>query len=184
MLRRILSRLRESDGLTLPELLIAAVLGLIVLTAAFSVLRTTSAGQVEQSERAGQIQQARFMVERITREVRQGSGVVSAGASTLELLTWVDSASCGGPSSSTAIECRVTYVCSGSTCSREETDADVEATGAGAQIVEGLNSTDVFSYSPPAGTPTFVEVELELADDEGESVTVEGGVTLRNAVVG
>lgn len=178
------ARTSEESGLTLPELLIGAVLGLVVLTAALTLLQTSSRGQVSGTERAAQIQKARTMVERITREVRQGSGVVAATGTSLSLQTWVNSASCGGAAASTAIECRVTYMCSAGACTREETDPGVGAGGNSTLVVDGLSPDPVFSYAPSSGDPTFVEVKLELVDGGEEAVSIEGGVTLRNAVIG
>lgn len=177
--------LSAEGGYTLIELLLVAVLGLGVLTAGYTVLQTSSRQQVSQSERAAQIQQARTMVERITREVRQGSGVVSADGSSLSLVTWVQRTSCGGEAGGTSsIQCRVTYQCSSGACTREETEPEVAASGGGSQLVGGLATGPVFTYTPSMEDPTFIEVKLAFADEGAETVSIEGGVALRNAVVG
>lgn len=179
------TKLGEESGFTLVELLLVAVLGLVVLTAGYGLLQTTARGQVTQSEQAAQTQQARAMVERITREVRQGSGVVSATGSSLALVTWVKSSSCGGtPGAGSSIECRVTYQCSSGACTREETDPGVAASGGSTLVVDGLSPAPVFTYTPSAGDPTYIEVKLEFQDSGEETVSIEGGVALRNSVVG
>lgn len=178
-------KLSEESGFTLLELLVVVALGLVVLAAGYGLLQTSSRQQVTQSEQAAQAQKARVMVERITREVRQGSGVVSATGSSLALVTWVNSAGCGSAAGAeVAIECRVTYQCSGGACTREETAPGAAASGNSTVILDGLSSAPVFTYTPSADAPTFVEVKLELKEDGAETVSIEGGVTLRNAVVG
>lgn len=170
------------SGFTLPELLVSITVGLVVLGAALTILQSSTQQQVRQSDRAADIQSARVMIERLTREVRQGSDVLVATPSKISFVTFVDSATCGGASAKEAIECRVTYSCGGNVCTREETDPAVEPSGGGVQIVEGIRSTSVFGFAPDPSNPTFVEITLELGEEQ-ETVTVAGGATLRNSVL-
>ena len=61
---------------------------------------------------------ARTVMEQITREVRQGSQVFVGSATQLSLITYVDKASCGGETATTAIQCRVDYSCVSGACVR------------------------------------------------------------------
>ena len=88
----------ETGGFTLPELLIATVLGLIVIGAAVGAMTVGVNSQPRLNSQAASVQQARTTMERITRELRQGSSVPTATASQLSIVTYVNSATCGGDS--------------------------------------------------------------------------------------
>lgn len=174
----------DEQGFTLIELLVVASIGLIVFGGATTLLVGTVRGESDQRDRSAQVQQARVALERLTREVRQGDAVATAEPSSFSLETWVKRGSCGGAPASSSIQCRVTYQCSGDSCTREETDPGVAATGSGAQVVEGLIDDTIFTYAP-AADPTWIGIELKLGNPgEADSVTLSGGVALRNAVVG
>jgi hypothetical protein len=124
------------------------------------------------------------MIERLTREVREGSTVATATASEFSFVTFVRAQPCGGtgqPSETTpAIQCRVTYACSGGTCTRTEALPDGSGGGTPVTLVEGLNTPNVFTYSP-ATIPRYVTVTLEYpARQGGESITLSDGAALRN----
>ncbi|HYP55577.1 MAG TPA: hypothetical protein VEQ41_04655, partial [Solirubrobacterales bacterium] len=96
------------------------------------------------------------------------------------VVTYVKAATCGGASATTSIPCRVTYKCSGSTCTRQVAQPNGSAPGAAVQVVSGLTSANVFSYTPsPPAAPTYVGVTFAL-DAEGAPVTLGDGVALRN----
>lgn len=172
--------LAGEGGYSLPELLVAAAIGLIVIGAGMVLLSTVVRSQPQTGERAGQVQQGRTMIERITRELRQAESVATATASNLEMVTYVDSASCGGPSAPAAIVCRVSYDCVGATCSRTERNPDGSGSAAPVQIVAGIRTPSVFGYQP-ATNPSHVSVTLEFADDDGEeTITLSDGAAPRN----
>lgn len=179
-------RAQSEGGFTLIELLVVSVIGVLVLGGGTTLLISTVRGESDQRDRSAQVQQARVAVERLTREVRQGDGVVSAEDSSLVLETYVKRASCGGPPAASAIRCRVTYQCGAGSCTRAESAPGVAAAGGGVRVVEGLLGNDIFSYLPADTEPkTFVEIELQVGNEgEADSVTVDGGVALRNAVIG
>ena len=80
----------ETDGFTLPELLIATVIGLIVIGAAVTAMTVSVNSQPRLNSQAASVQQARTTMERITRELRQGSSVPNATASQLSIVTYVE----------------------------------------------------------------------------------------------
>ena len=175
-------RCAEADGFTLIELLIAASMSLVVLGIGVGLMTTGLSNQPKVAEKAGEIQEARVAMERLTRELRQGDSVVSATPTQLSLITYVNSATCGGATSSTSILCRVTYSCSAGACTRIESKPDGSAATAPVVVVSGITSSSVFSYSPSAAAPSHIGVTLLFPDEQGDdSITLTDGVTMRNA---
>jgi len=182
--RSSLHRLAPEHGYTLVELLIAmtALIGLVAIMGAGISLVVRN--QVRVADRSAQIQQGRAMIERFTRELREGSQVEAADGSGLSFLTYVRKQQCGSPGPPTpsdrAIQCRVRYACAAGECTRSESAPGAEE-GAAVTLVGGLRSTStVFSYLPPTD-PAHVTVQLEYpAEDGGESITLSDGAALRN----
>jgi prepilin-type N-terminal cleavage/methylation domain-containing protein len=181
-------RLAQEDGFTLPELLIATVIALLVAAGGMMILQIAVRTQPQISERAAQIQQGRVMMEALSRELRQGESITTATPTELELITFVNSQTCGGPSAQNSIICRVSYSCEGGACTRSEHDG--AGGGSSRQVVDGLLSQNVFCYQPhrdqsscpePGETPSYVAIELAFPGDDGaETVTLRDGVALRN----
>lgn len=171
----------RQEGFTLPELLVASVLGLLVVGVAATVFTAAVRSQPGLTSRSDAISQARFATERLTRELRQGASVYTATPTQLSLLTYVDSATCGGAHSSTAISCRVTYTCTTAACTRVEAMPDGTNPGSPVTVVSGLSSGDVFSYSPSTSAPRFVAATFTFPGRNGDdAITVSDGATLRN----
>lgn len=183
------SRLREEAGLTLVELLVASTMGVVLMGAVGSLVVSGVRDQPGISEKAADIQTARWVLERMTRELRNGI-VVDKSTSTSEVSfkTFVRHETCGGatllPSASPAIQCEVTYSCSASSCTRRETSPGIYTGGSLTTIFTGLsNSSNVFSYSPSA-SPTYVGVKIEIPNPSGNgALTVSDGASLRNATL-
>src|SRR5829696_853828 len=108
----------DEAGMTLVELLIAAVLGIAVISAAMIVFTRSVNSQPEAAKAASGLSQARTAMDRMTRELRQGSLVSSSSSSAISVVTYVDEATCGGSPAATAIACRVIYSCSRGACTR------------------------------------------------------------------
>ncbi len=172
----------DDRGFTLPELLVATVLGLLVIGAAVTAFTGAIQSQPRVNSQAAAIQRARTTMERITRELRQGSSVPSASASQLSIITYVHSATCGGAASNASISCRVSYSCSGGTCTRTEAKPDGTSPGPAVQVVTGLSTSNVFSYTPPSSNaPAYVGVTLALPAQGGtDAITLSDGSALRN----
>lgn len=181
MVRRAAGALRrEERGLTLVELLIAATLGLLVVGGALAMFLGGVRSEPRTAAKVAAIQQARFTVDRITRELRQGLETKTTSSSQLAIVTYVKAATCGGAAASTAIPCRVTYTCSAGTCTRVVAQPDGSAPGPAVQVVSGLTSSAVFSYLPLT-EPTYVGVTFSLAQPSGGPVRLDDGVALRNS---
>ena len=72
---RMRSIARDARGFTLPELLVATVLSLVVIGGAVMAFTSSMNDQPKLSSQAAGIQQARTTMEQITRELRQGSSL-------------------------------------------------------------------------------------------------------------
>ena len=172
-------RSKAEGGFTLPELLVATALSMIVIGAGVTVFTASIQSQPRVDSQASAIQEARVVMENITREVRQGSSVPVASASQLSVITYVHSDTCG----TTTPVCRVTYACSANgTCTRTVSRPDGTSPGTAIQVITGLSSPNVFSYTPPSpGAPASVGVTLVLpAQGGGNAITLNDGATLRN----
>jgi Tfp pilus assembly protein PilW len=167
--------------MTLVELLLAAVLGLVVIGAAFTMFAGAIHSQPRDSAKVAALQEARTTADRITRELRQGWETRTTTSSKLEIATYVKAATCGGAAASTAIPCLVTYTCSGTTCSRVVAQPDGSAPGPSVQVVSGLTNPAVFTYTYASGAadPTYVGVTFVLSGS-GQPFTLSDGVALRN----
>ena len=176
-----IARARDNDdGFTLVELLVAMILGMVVLGAAVMLFTNSTAGESNLEARSFQIQQARTAMERIVREVHQGSTVTTATATQLTFLTWVGT-TCAGASSSTAVSCQVTYSCASGVCTRTLRNPDGSGSASSVQVVDGLGSNNVFTYTPSSTSPTYIGVSLALAPTPGQdTVTLDDGAALGN----
>jgi type II secretory pathway pseudopilin PulG len=176
--------LAREQGFTFPELLVASTALILLLGIMGAGIALVARNQVQVADRSAQIQQGRVMIERITRELREGSGVQNPTSTGVSFLTYVRHQTCGGAQltseSAPSIQCRVTYSCSGGACTRTEALPDGSGAGPAETQVEGLRSNAVFTHVPPTN-PGHVTVTLEYpADDGEESVTFSDGASLRN----
>ena len=186
MRHRSRDMLRESAGFTLVEMLVAAALSMIVIGGAVMVFTAGLHSQPRITTKSDAIQQGRVTMERLVRELRQGSGIVpgtTPSAFSLSFVTYVDNA-CDGGSASSAMECSVTYTCGSpaGTCTRQVAQPDGSSPGPAVRVVSGLSNTDVFSYSPDAIAPTYVGVKLAFPSSDGaNAITLSDGAAFRNA---
>lgn len=173
-------------------MLVSTALGLVLLGGAMTVLVGAAKSEPRAAASAAGVDQARFVMERMTRELRQGTSVPTASASQLAVVTYVDSATCGGAAASAAILCRVTYTCSAGACTRTEAQPDGASPGSALQVVSGLSSSSIFAYPATAGdpacgtatatSPTHVCITLAFpANNGGNAITLNDGVGLRNS---
>ncbi|MGE5282606.1 MAG: PilW family protein [Chloroflexota bacterium] len=179
-------RLRGEAGFTLIELLVSMTMGVVVLGAVGSLVVSAMKDQPRITERAQDISTARWVLERLTREIRNGKRVDNATPSSVSFETYVRHATCGGTtvlaSSEPSIACEVTYTCTTTECTRIEAAPEVE-TGTATTIFEGIDSSEVFSYVPKEN-PTFIKITLQLPNPAGDApLTVSDGASLRNATL-
>lgn len=182
----------SEDGYTLIELLVAMAIGLALLTAVGSLMVSAMRSQPKVGKKTGEVQTARAALERITTELRNGTVVNEATASSVSFQAYVRRTSCTSSAlpaaTAPSIKCQVTITCTASpkACVRKQAAAGEVGKGTAQTILTGLsNGTSVFSYSPSPTSPTYVKVTLALPDPTGgkDALTVSDGATLRNAVL-
>jgi type II secretory pathway pseudopilin PulG len=201
-LRRAFARLRrEERGLTLVELLVASAMSVVLVGAVSSMLISVMKAQPKVTERAQDVSSARWVLERFTREIRNGVRIDVATPSTVSFLTYVRRTSCGGGvqtnSTTAAIKCQVTYQCTTTSCTRSEAP-DGKFTGTPQTVFTGINSSSVFCFVPSKATDsltcgeaispqqtTYVGVRLQMPKPDGgaTALTVSDGASLRNATL-
>lgn len=190
--KRIGARIAREDGYSLPELMVALMISLLVAAGGMLILQIVVRSQPESSARAAQIQQGRAMLEVLTRELRQGESVDLATTQELTVSTYARSAGCEW-SAAERTPCTVTYTCADGTCSRLTQDGP--GGGTAEIVVSGLARDDVFRYceagqladcgeaAPSAVNPGYIEIELTYPRVDGaEAVTFRDGVYLRNLI--
>jgi prepilin-type N-terminal cleavage/methylation domain-containing protein len=194
----------RDGGFTLPELLIATMIGLFLIGATVTLFARTAGTEPRARDRAAQIQQARVMSERLTRELRQASDATllpttcTGACPGLSVLAFVPSTpSCDGTvrtGTAAASRCRVFYFCSAAgTCTRTECPVTVTAAvtptdppcSPTVQVIEGLTGNQVFSFSPRTPGHSYISFALGFAAASGDdAITIEDGVALRNPPLG
>lgn len=205
-MRAVLSRAcaegRDEDGFTLIELLVSTAMGVILMGAVSVLVVGTMKSQPEISERAQNISTARWALERLTREIREGVVVNAAAPSTVSFRTYVRHTSCGSTTILSpkipAIPCQVTYSCTTTECTRTETAPGVMKGGTPVTIFSGINESNVFCYVPstnpdpttcgPAPAElnkiTYIGVRLHLPNPKGPAaLTISDGASLSNAIL-
>jgi hypothetical protein len=172
--------------LTLVELLVAAAMSVVLVGAACMMLISAVRSQPTLSKKSQEITTARYVLERMTREIRNGTSIETATGSRVEFLSRVRRSTCGGgvqeSPSVPAIECRVTYNCTTTECTRAETAPTISGTaGSPIRIIGNLNSSQVFNYEPALPEePSYVGITLHIANPEGKgALTVTDGAGLR-----
>lgn len=188
-LRAVRRTPRSEAGFTLVEMLVASAMGVVVLGVAGSLVISAMKAQPAISERAQNISTARWVLERLTRELRSGVAVdpSHATASQVSFRTYIRHAACGSAEplerGLPAIQCQVTYTCSTTKCTRIEAVPGAFI-GTAVTIFEGIDNSSVFSYLPSASEATYVRITLHIQDPEGSGdLTVSDGATLRNATL-
>ena len=183
----------SESGFSLIELLVASAMSVVLLGAVGSMVISAMRSQPDLSKKSQNVSTARWVLERLTREVRNGVKIDNATASSVAFQTYVRHASCGStvslPSASPSIKCEVTYSCTSSACTRTETAPGVFTGGTPRTIFSGINDASVFTYSPPgypppAGALTYIGIKLRFPNPDGPSaLTVSDGASLRNATL-
>jgi Tfp pilus assembly protein PilW len=176
----------DEAGLTLIELLVAAAMGVVLMGAVVTVLIGALRAQPKLSASAGNIQTARFALERMTRELRNGFSVAPGATSTsVSFETYVRHSSCGSnallAATSPSIKCQVRYTCESGACKRTETQPGVLTGGTPVTILKGLTAASGFSY--PSATYVKVTLVIPAAGGGTDTTTVSDGASLRNATL-
>lgn len=201
LLQQRLAGVNGEAGMTLIELLVATIMGLIVVGGATAMLISAVRAQPKQQQQAQSISTARYELERMTREIRNGVSVTSSSSSGISFVARVRRKECGGevPTSATApaIECQIVYSCTTSSCTRTERKVGETSGGTTTTIVTGIDSAEVFCFVPSANadptecavakagtSPTYIGVTLNVPNPSGPgSLTISDGASLRSATL-
>lgn len=199
---RCLVDLRDQSGLTLIEMLVATLMSVIIVGAACAMLISAVKDQPGLSRKAENVTTARYQLERVVRDIRRAVKVETATTSEIELLTRTQKTACGGTTKASPNvqrpQCRVTYRCSLTACTRQEATEGGVPVGTEIVALSGLQSASVFCFVPstetdpskcgaprPEGPPTYVGVGLEVKNPEGPGLlTISDGATLRTETFG
>ena len=193
---------RDESGMTLIEMLVAALMSVIIVGASCAMLINAVQDQPALSKKAQNVTTARYQLERMVREIRNGVTLETTTPAEVVMLARVRRVACGGAAQSSTsaepVECKVTYRCSGPTCTRSESTPEGTPVGTSSVAASGIGSTSVFCFVPSSGTdptecgsaqagtpPTYVGINLEVPNPEGPGLlTISDGATLRTAAFG
>lgn len=185
--------------MTLIEMLVAAMMSVVIVGASCAMLISAVRDQPALSKKAQNVTTARFQLERMVREIRNGVSLETMTPSEVVMLARVRRVACGGAVqtsvSAEPVECRITYRCSGATCTRGEATLEGVPVGTSSVAASGIGSTNVFCFVPSSGTdptecgaaqtgtpPTYVGINLEVPNPQGPGLlTISDGATLRTA---
>ncbi len=188
----MIARLRKQSGeggFTLVELLVSSMMGVVVMGAVASLVISAVREQPKISKEVQNVSNARWMLERLTHELRNGVAVKEGTASKISFEGYVRRTTCGGSTplaaASPAIKCRITYECSTTACTRKETSPETTS-GTAEPVFSGLISNQIFTYVPSAANATYVKATLQFPDptDAGSPLVISSGASLRNATLG
>jgi hypothetical protein len=176
-LRPILTPLRDQRGVGLVELMFAMASLLVVIGAAMGLMVVALHREPVVTQRADRVDQARTTLERMTRELRQTYLVQTVGSNELSFYTYERVAG-----ASTASQRFVSYQCQTGQCIRREAPVGQALPDTGQVVVDGVDNSDLFTFSPNTITPEFVAINFRLTiPGQTRTITVQDGVNLRNA---
>lgn len=194
--------LGDESGLTLIEMLVTTLMSVVIVGAACAILISAVREQPALSGKAQNVTTARYQLERVVREIRNGVQLETMTPAELTMVTRVRRVSCGGAFQTDPqeepVECKVTYRCTGKSCTRTEATLEGVVVGTPTVAFSGIGSTNVFCFVPSAETdptkcgkapegeevqlPTYVGINLQVPNPEGRGLlTVSEGATLRTA---
>ena len=164
---------RHATGFTLVELLVATAIALVLIGVTVALITSALQSEPRSTSRSSQIEAGRVMLERITRELREGCKVEGDEGAGLSLSVYMG---CDGAQPT------YTYVCSELAAERKCERHDVAA-DTSELMVSGLEDDSEGEW--PVFTvenESYVEIQLRFprAEADGESVTLSDGVAMRN----
>jgi type II secretory pathway pseudopilin PulG len=187
--------------MTLIELLVAMIMGMIVVGGATAMMISAVRDQPRQQTQAENISTARFELERMTREIRNGVSVTASASNSVSFVARERRTMCGGSmqtnSSTPAITCQIVYACTTSSCTRTEREVGGTSGGVVSTIVTGIDSAEVFCFVPSSNpdptecgpakaetSPTYIGVTLRVPNPTGSgALTVSDGASLGGATL-
>jgi type II secretory pathway pseudopilin PulG len=178
---------RSEAGLTLVELLISMTMLGGIMAALTGIFTTTGPAANRDQDRALGIMDAQVGLAAMTRDLRQAQTINSATSSAIDFNATID-----GVTQRVVYNCSVTQT--GTTYKQcvKATSTNLAAspslTGA-KPVIQRLQSSLVFTYTPSAAAPTYIAVHIEVPRDGGyeyqgagyqNNIIYDGGVYLPN----
>jgi hypothetical protein len=198
-IRRRLDANSGEAGLTLIEILVSITMCMVIVAGATAMLISAVHDQPALNHKSENVTTARWQLERIVREIRNGVSVEPTSPSELQLVTRVRRVQCGGAVSNDpaapAIPCKVRYRCAGTSCTRTELTPSGQVGSTETALTGVRNPSAVFCFVPSTaadpsqcgaaraeGDPTYIGVNLEVPNPDGPGLlTISDGATLRTA---
>jgi Tfp pilus assembly protein PilW len=154
-------RLSAEAGFSMIELLIASVAAVTVLGATLGLMVSGLNVQTRDSEWALALQEDRTGLARMVRDLRQATSIEEANAGSILFLATI-----GGKNMKVKYDCGATQsgaAYSYKQCVRLSAEAGQTLPASGPAVAKYLvNGSEVFTYSPSAGSATSVTVKLEM----------------------
>ncbi|MEX2253574.1 MAG: hypothetical protein WD649_05425 [Thermoleophilaceae bacterium] len=164
---------REEAGVTLIELMVVSAVGVLLFGVGLALYSVATRNEAKTGARSENLQQAQTAMERMTRELRQGSAIVSSSPTEITFETYVRGVG----------NQRVRFSCSGSACSRAVAPSGTNSFGSPVTLVSSVDP-NVFTV---AGGQVKLRLRLTRTSQPnvgaGREVSAElnDGVTLRNS---
>ena len=175
---------------------------MIVVGGATTMLISAVRAQPKQQKQAENIDTARFELERMTREIRNGVVVTASAPNGVSFVARVRRTSCGG-SGTDERRARPRSNARSSTAARRPpargSNGQVGKTSGGvvSTIVTGINSSEVFCFVPssnpdptecgpaqPSKSPTYIGITLKVPNPSGPGLlTISDGASMRSATL-
>lgn len=187
-------RAQSEGGFTVVELLVVMALLLIVVGATFSLLEFGARTAARDNQFANEIAAGQSGLSRMVHEIRQASSVTATTPNSIDFLVTIGGQSrrvfyaCDMPQPATPYRaCVRLSVAAGAALPPLSTGAPIVT-----RIVNGTVSEPVFTFSPSAIAPTYVDARLmlpaagELGSARGmhHNTVLDSGAYLRNLDVG
>jgi type II secretory pathway pseudopilin PulG len=185
-------RCADEEGFTLIELLVAATMGVVLMGAVASLVIGALRFEPRITKKDENISTARWVLERMTRELRSGEKIEAGTASEVVFVAYERHSPCGSATllaaGKASVPCKITYRCTTTSCSRTEAPpGSLVGAGTTQVLFSGINSNQVFSFQPPGPVTeaTYVKATFRMPDPQGTgSLKVSNGASLRNATLG
>jgi hypothetical protein len=167
----------ERGEVSLAELLVAAPIALILLTATLMLHLVSGREEQRTDNRVESLMEQRLGLERMTRELRQATSITPTSSDVVDAVAWLRP-----PGGGASVQRAVRYDCSHGDCERREGPVGGNL-GSPLVLVPDLVNADVFDFQPDLVNPTYVTVTLEIAvTGVNNPISMHDGVALRNIV--
>jgi len=174
--------------MTLPEVLVTMIIFVVLMFAILNLLDTTSAIAPKDQERNHAVREAQVGLHRMVRELRQSYALNQSPQTASRMNAQV---TVGGVDSHVLYDCNLPSpeVSGRYACRRVVAPASGAVPTnavAGHVVIDRLVSPDVFTYSPDATAPKYVEAKVRVPASGGRKsglaheITLDDGFFMRN----